>query len=120
MPETVLNFETKLKVLPKTVTFLHYDEQFHFAHFQFEKDESGRLSRARDFWCFMAFTSLRVSDLKRLKTIHILDGRIEMYAKKTGEHLAIPMTEEAQRILDKYKGEVREDDFVFDIQSFKN
>ena len=117
VPAEVLNFETNLKVLPKTVTFLHYDELLHFAHFKFEKDESGRLSRARDFWCFMAFTSLRVSDLKRLKAVHIHDGRIEMYAKKTGEHLTIPLTEEAQRILEKYKGEVRMDDFVFDIQS---
>jgi integrase len=117
VPATVLNFETNLKVLPKTVTFLHYDELLHFAHFQFEKDESGRLSRARDFWCFMAFTSLRVSDLKRLKAVHIHDGRIEMYAKKTGEHLTIPLTEEAQRILEKYKGEVKGEDLVFDIQS---
>ena len=40
-----------------------------------------------------------------------------MYAKKTGEHLTIPLTEEAQRILEKYKGEVKGEDFVFDIQS---
>lgn len=117
VPSAVLNFETNLKVLPKTVTFLHYDELLHFAHYQFENDESGRLSRARDFWCFMAFTSLRVSDLKRLKAVHIHDGRIEMYAKKTGEHLTIPLTEEAQRILAKYKDEAEGESFVFDIQS---
>ena len=116
VPPAVLNFETNLRVLPKTVTFLHYDELLHFAHFQFENDINGRLDRARDYWCFMAFTSLRVSDLKRLKVVHIHDGRIDMYAKKTGEHLTIPLTEEAQRILDKYKGEA-EDELVFDIQS---
>ena len=102
VPAEVLNFETNLKVLPKTVTFLHYDELLHFAHFIFKNDENGRLSRARDFWCFMAFTSLRVSDLKRLKAIHIHDCKIEMFAQKTGEHLIIPLTEEAQRILTLY------------------
>lgn len=117
VPATVLNFETNLKVLPKTVTFLHYDELLHFAHFQFEEDKSGRLDRARDFWCFMAFTSLRVSDLKRLKTIHIQDNRIEMFAQKTGEHLTIPLIEEAQRILNKYKDKATVDGYVFDIQS---
>lgn len=117
VPSTVLNFETNLKVLPKTVTFLHYDELLHFAHFQFENDASGRLSRARDCWCFMAFTSLRVSDLKRLKTTHIHDGRIEMFAKKTGEHLVIPLTEEAQRILAKFEGQENAEGYVFDIQS---
>ena len=117
VPPSVLNFETNFKVLPKTVTFLHYDELLHFAHYDFEHDDNGRLSRARDFWCFMAFTSLRVSDLRRLKAVYLHDGRIDMYAKKTGEHLTIPLTEEAQRILDKYKDQVSSDGYVFDIQS---
>lgn len=117
VPPAVLNFETNLKVMPKTVTFLHYDELLHFTHFQFEDDESGRLARARDFWCFMAFTSLRVSDLQRLKVVHIHDGRIEMFAKKTGEHLYIPLTEEANRIITKYKGDKTDDELVFNVQS---
>ena len=117
VPANVINFTTNLKVLPKTVTFLHYDELIHFAHFQFKDDASGRLSRARDFWCFMAFTSLRVSDLMRLKTMHIRDGRIEMFAKKTDEHLTIPLTEEALRILDKYKNKATTDGHVFDVIS---
>ena len=117
VPSAVLNFETNLKVLPKTVTFLHYDELLHFAHFEFEKDDSGRLSRARDYWCFMAFTSLRISDLLRLSNVHILDGRIEMYAKKTGEHLYIPLTEEAEAILQRYKDKNNDNDLVFDIPS---
>jgi integrase len=93
------------------------DELLHFAHFKFENDQSGRLERARDFWCFMAFTSLRVSDLKRLKVVHVSDSRIDMFAKKTGEHLTIPLTEEARRILEKYKDEATPDGLVFDIQS---
>lgn len=117
VPSAVLNFETNLKVLPKTVTFLHYEELLHFAHFEFQNDKSGRLSRARDFWCFMAFTSLRISDLMRLNIVHILDGRIEMFAQKTGEHLYIPLTEEAQVIIDRYKGKETKEGLVFDIPS---
>lgn len=117
VPSAVLNFETNLKVLPKTVTFLHYDELLRFAHFEFKNDPFGRLTRARDFWCFMAFTSLRISDLMQLKTVHILEGRIEMYAKKTGEHLYIPLTEEAQAIIDRYKDNSGEGKLVFPIPS---
>lgn len=117
VPSAVLNFETNLKVLPKTVTFLHYDELLNFAHFEFKNDTYGRLTRARDFWCFMAFTSLRISDLLQLKTIHILDGRIEMYAQKTGEHLYIPLTEEAQAIINRYKDNSGEGKLVFPIPS---
>lgn len=117
VPSAVLNFETNLKVLPKTVTFLHYDELLRFAHFEFKNDPFGRLTRARDFWCFMAFTSLRISDLMQLKTVHILEGRIEMYAKKTGEHLYIPLTEEAKAIIDRYKDNSGEGKLVFPIPS---
>lgn len=117
VPSSVLNFETNLKVLRKTVTFLHYDELLHFAHFEFANDKSGRLARARDFWCFMAFTSLRISDLLQLNKVHILDGRIEMYAQKTGEHLYIPLTEEALAIINKYSGKETADGHVFDIPS---
>lgn len=117
VPSAVLNFETNLKVLPKTVTFLHYDELLNFAHFEFKNDTYGRLTRARDFWCFMAFTSLRISDLLQLKTVHLLDGRIEMYAQKTGEHLYIPLTEEAQAIINRYKDNSGEGKLVFPIPS---
>ena len=114
VPAEVLNFETNLKVLPKTVTFLHYDELLHFTHFNFKNDENDRLSKARDFWCFMAFTSLRISDLKRLKAIHIHDCKIEMFAQKTGEHLIIPLTEEAQRILTDVQSSQKLNDAVKD------
>jgi len=117
VPNAVLNFETNLKVLPKTVTFLHYDELLHFAHYKFKNDISGRLSRARDYWCFMAFTSLRISDLLRLNNVHLFDDRIEMFAKKTGEHLYIPLTKEAQVIIDRYKVNDNTDNFAFNIPS---
>jgi integrase len=65
----------------------------------------------------MAFTSLRVSDLTRLKVVHIHEGRIEMFAKKTGEHLVIPLTEEAQRILTLYNKGKQAEDYVFNVQS---
>lgn len=117
VPSAVLNFKTNLKVLPKTVTFLHYDELLKFAHFNFDNDNYGRLTRARDFWCFMAFTSLRISDLLSLRKEHVLEGRIEMYAQKTGEHLYIPLTDEAQAIIDRHKGKETSDGHVFNIPS---
>ena len=40
-----------------------------------------------------------------------------MFAQKTGEHLIIPLTEEAQRILTLYNISKKPDDYVFDVQS---
>ena len=116
IPDDVLNFSTNLKVMRRTVTFLHYDELLRFSVFQFENDDE-RLTRARDLWCFMAFTSLRYSDLSNLKTGHITDDRIDMMAQKTSEHLSIPLTEGAISILKRYKGKETEDGHIFNVPS---
>ncbi len=114
IPETVLKFNTNLKVMAKTVTFLHFDELTHFAHFEF-KENDDRLGRARDLWCFMAFTSLRYSDLANLKTAHIVDNRIEMMTQKTSDRISIPLTDGALEILEKYKGQETTDGHIFDV-----
>ncbi len=116
IPDAVLNFNTNLKVMSKTVTFLHFDELTKFAHFKFQNDNP-RLSRARDLWCFMAYTSLRYSDLANLKSAHIVDNRIEMMTQKTSDRISIPLTDGALEILEKHKGEETADGHVFDVPS---
>lgn len=116
IPDSVLNFATNLKVMRRTVTFLHYDELLYFSTFQFENDHE-RLSRARDMFCFMAFTSLRYSDLSNLKTGHINDNRIDMMTQKTSDHISIPLTDGALNILNRYKGKETADGRVFDVPS---
>ena len=91
IPDAVLSFSTNLKVMRRTVTFLNYDELLNFSTFQFPNNDE-RLTRARDLWCFMAFTSLRYSDLSNLKTGHISDGRIDMMTQKTSDHISIPLS----------------------------
>ncbi len=114
IPDAVLKFNTNLKVMAKTVTFLHFDELTHFAHFEF-KENDDRLTRARDLWCFMAFTSLRYSDLANLKTAHIVDNRIEMMTQKTSDRISVPLTDGALEILEKYKGQETADGHIFDV-----
>ena len=114
IPEAVLTFNTNLKVMAKTVTFLHFDELTHFANFRFKNDDP-RLTRARDLWCFMAFTSLRYSDLANLRIAHIVDNRIEMMTQKTSDRISIPLTDGALAILEKYKGQETEDGHIFDV-----
>ncbi len=116
IPDAVLNFTTNLKVMRRTVTFLHYDELLYFATFQFQNNDE-RLTRARDLWCFMAFTSLRFSDLSNLKTGHISENRIDMMTQKTSDHISIPLTEGAINILNRYKGKETADGHVFDVPS---
>lgn len=114
IPEKVLNFTPNLKVIRKTVTFLHYDELMHLATFPFT---SARLAHARDLWCFMAFTSLRYSDLCNLKVGHISQNRIDMVTQKTSDRITIPLTEAALDIYNRYKDNPTKDGHIFNCLS---
>ena len=97
----VLEFKLRLKVIPRTVTFLKYKELMHFFHYEFPKEKE-YLSKARDMFCFMAFTSLRYSDLAALRPVNLVDGYLDFCTEKTDDKLHIALNEHAQRIIDKY------------------
>lgn len=116
IPDEVLHFNTNFKVPKKKVTFLYFDELTKFANYQFAENQT-RLARARDLWCFMAYTSLRYSDLANLKTGHIVGDHIEMITQKTTDQILIPITDAARAILNRYKGKETADGYVFDVPS---
>lgn len=110
IPDKVLNFTPHLKVIRKTVSFLHYDELIHLAEYPLTK---AHIRHARDLWCFMAFTSLRYSDLANLKVGHISDNRIDMITQKTSDRIIIPLTDGALKIYDRYKDSPTPDGHIF-------
>lgn len=113
VPREVLEFQTNLKVMRRTVTFLHFEELMHFFNFKLEES---RLANARDQWCFMAFTSLRYSDLSTLKRAHIIKNeRIEKWTEKTDEHICVPLVDAAKEILARTPKQ--ESGLVFDVLS---
>ena len=112
----VLNCKVNLTVTKKEVTFLKYKELLHFASFQFPKSKE-YLDRARDMFCFMAFTSLRYSDLSALKRAHISNGNIEMYTQKTNDRITVPIIEDAQKIIDKYSWYHSKNGTIFPVAS---
>ena len=91
----------KLKVIPKAVTFLKYKELMHFFHYEYPKEKE-HLSKARDMFCFMAFTSLRYSDLAALKPVNLVDGYLDFCTEKTDDKLHIALNEHAMKIIKKY------------------
>ena len=97
----ILEFKPKLKVIPKVVTFLKYKELMHFFEYEFPKEKE-YLSKARDMFCFMAFTSLRYSDLAKLRPSNVIDGYLDFCTEKTDDKLRIALNEHAQKIIDKY------------------
>ncbi len=101
--DELFGYRTNLSVPMKAVVYLKYDEVLKFERFVFPPNKE-YLSRARDYFCFMCYTSLRYSDLRGLKKAAINDNCIDMYAQKTKGRLRIPLVSHAIRIYEKYKG----------------
>jgi len=110
----VFTYKPNLTIVSKTVTFLKYNELMDFYNFKFADDEKN-LELVRDMFCFMAFTSLRYSDLENLKKANVFDDHIEVCTKKTHDKLSIPLTIHAKEIINKYKNEGYKDGKMFRV-----
>ena len=84
----------------KDVIYLTMEELMTLYNFQFA---SYKRNRARDLFCFMCFTGMRVSDLQNLKREHIRDGQIFKNIVKTHKTEVIPLNQYAKAILEKYE-----------------
>lgn len=60
--DSAIDCQIHLTVTKKNVTFLTFKELMQFYHYKFAPEQK-YLDKARDMFCFMAFTSLRYSDL---------------------------------------------------------
>lgn len=99
--DDALIYKANIPVQAKRVVFLKFQELMDFYQFRFP-DSLKYLDRARDLFCFMAFTSLRYSDLKALKKSDIKEDCLEIYTEKTDDMLRIPLTSYAKQLLEKY------------------
>lgn len=101
--DEALNYKHHISVPKKRVVHLTYDELLAFYRFEFPEGTAPHILRARDFFCFMSFTSLRYSDLFALKKGAVSTrGALELYSKKTSAMLTIPLISFAQDILNRY------------------
>ncbi len=65
--------------------------------------DAAALDKTRDLFCFCAFTSLRYSDMEKLKRSDIYDKFFYTTTKKTHDRLRIDLNEQAKAILNKYR-----------------
>ena len=66
---------------------------------------SAALEKTRDLFCFCAFTSLRYSDMAKVKRSDIIGDYLYITTQKTNDRLPIDLNTFAKAILDKYKDE---------------
>lgn len=118
---TIQRYRPKFKVLAKPVIFLTRPELLQLYNYEipanqtkvkltytngqeYEKlvEKAGALAKARDLFCFCAFTSLRYSDMAALKRSDIVGDNIVITTQKTNDRLEIPLNNYSRAILDKY------------------
>lgn len=119
----IQTYRPKFKVLAKPVIFLTRPELLKLYSYeipaspsvvtltdstgrQYEKavQYAGALEKARDLFCFCAFTSLRYSDMAALKRSDIVGDKIIVTTQKTNDRLEIPLNKYSRAILEKYAG----------------
>ncbi len=113
--DSIFTFKTNLSVPIKNVIFLTFDELYQLKNCIFPAEKQ-YLSRTRDMFLFMSYTSLRYSDLKALKKADVSDGYINIYAQKTKGRLRIPLAANAMEIYKRYK-DTTVDDHLFNVPS---
>ena len=98
-----LDFDPHLKnVRDKEVVFLTWDELMKVYNLHFP-DNKKYLEHVRDVFCFQCFTSLRYSDVAKLKREDIAGDVVKVVTAKTGDTLKIDLNKYSRAILEKYK-----------------
>lgn len=120
--EYINKYRPKFKVLEKPVIFLTKEELLHLYNYKvpangtkvkltdmdgnrYEKKvcEAGALEKTKDLFCFCAFTSLRYSDMAKVKRSDIVGDILYVTTQKTNDRLPINLNSFAKEILAKYE-----------------
>lgn len=102
-----LDFSARLKVVyDKEVVYLTWDELMKVYSLNFPEGKK-YLERVRDVFCFQCFTSLRYSDVAKLKREDIVDDVVKVVTEKTGDTIRIELNKYSRSILEKYKDDER-------------
>jgi integrase len=70
---------------------------------QLDLTQNKTLERVRDLFVFGCYTGLRFSDFSQVKPEYIVDNKLRIKTIKTDEWVTIPLLEQVQNIMEKYK-----------------
>ena len=100
-----LKFKRWKTVKPKTDLQYLTEEQLVKLR-EFEITENSSYSRSRDLWLFMAYTGMRVSDMKNFKKSNVNDRIIKFVSQKANKLCTVPLNSVTEEILKKYNYEL--------------
>lgn len=117
------DFKPRLQQTKKPIVFLEWDDLMKLLNFEFPEIgteltledlhgneykkttniERETMERVRDAFCFCCFTSLRYSDLKRLKRTNVFAKYIQITTEKDTDFVKIELNKYSKGLLDKYR-----------------
>ncbi|MCW3806132.1 site-specific integrase [Plebeiibacterium marinum] len=97
------SFKPKLKTAENQVIYLSSAELDKVRNCNIA-DSKQYLDRVRDVFLFCCYTSLRYSDVYKLKRHDVKRGKLEIVTQKTTDKLSIKLNNKALALVDKYKG----------------
>lgn len=100
----------------KEIIHLTWDELIHLYNLDIGVGQQA-LGRVRDVFCFCCFTSLRYSDVEKLRKADVRENSIVVVTKKTMDSLVIDLNNYSRAILDKYADVPFEDDKALPVIS---
>ena len=107
MPIVFLEWDDLMKLLnfkfPEVGTELNLEDVHGNGYKKKVGLERETMERVRDAFCFCCFTSLRYSDLKRLKRTNVFSKYIQITTEKDTDSVKIELNKYSKAILDKYR-----------------
>ena len=110
------SFKPKLKTADNQVVYLSSSELDTFRSFEIPKSKPS-LEQVRDVFLFCCYTSLRYSDVRKLKKHDIKNGKIEIVTQKTTDKLSIKLNQKALKLIEKYNKVQFKDDRALPVIS---
>lgn len=92
-------FSPRLKIVPRKVIFLTWEELMRV--YSIELDEAP-LRWARDLFCLQCFTSLRYSDVSKLRHVQVRKNHIELVTQKTRDCIVVELNKYARELTERY------------------
>ncbi|TDX83932.1 site-specific integrase [Epilithonimonas xixisoli] len=99
------------------LVYLSWDELMKMYNHDFENAYKNKI---RDMFCFLCFTGMRYSDLKKLKKSHVKDDYIIVVTEKTIDPLRIDLNDFSRELIEKYWEFSFPNNILFPVVSSQN
>ena len=112
VPADALSFKPRVKVAPKSVVWLDWDELQALVSFRDKEGLKGAWRDVLDCFLLSCFTGLRVSDVQGLRWADVGEKSIRVLTSKTSDPLVIELNKYSRAVIDHHRADPRCSEFV--------